>query len=151
MREDIRLLIDAGNRYIPLQYRYLSLYKLIEIEFKHRGDWRKAELDRFLDPFASGFCKIGISKKPRAYLAELRGRCAHIKTGGKNERLGVTHLNHQEAAKVERILPILGEIAVAILNARGKGKVKIERKEWLAWRQDTYPTGQPAIDRCETE
>jgi len=35
MREDIRLFIDGADANIPLQYRYLSIYKLVELDSKH--------------------------------------------------------------------------------------------------------------------
>lgn len=130
-REEIRLFLDGADRRIPLQYRFLSLYKLLEMQFKVRGRWRSSELEVFLADHKGSFESRGISAVPSAYLHNLRDKCAHIRTGNKRESLGVTHLNQKKAAKVENILPVLSEIAVEILKLRGAGKFKIEKRKWM--------------------
>lgn len=116
-RQEVRLLVDAADGRIPLQYRYLSAYKVIELEFKSKGRWKKTELDNFLLPFADRARSLGVSKSLSRYLHDLRDKCAHIRTG--KDAFGVTHLDNKQAAEVEKCLPLLGDIAIAVINRRG--------------------------------
>ncbi len=120
-REEIRLLLDGTNIHIPLQYRYLSLYKILELEFKSKSKWKKAQLAQFLKEHRSHFRKAGFLRKPSIYLHSVRLRCAHIKSG-KKERFGVTHLNYREARQVERLLPVIWKMCTAVINQRAGGK-----------------------------
>ncbi|MBI2170868.1 MAG: hypothetical protein HYU30_02440 [Chloroflexi bacterium] len=43
-REELRLFVDGLDQRLPLQYRYLSLYKILELEFKTRGHWHDDKL-----------------------------------------------------------------------------------------------------------
>lgn len=124
-REEIRLLIDGLDRHIPLQYRFLSFYKLIEFNFKKGGSWEEGDLEALFQSYQTNFQNIGVLKKPASYIHELRDKCAHIKTGKKKEYMGVTHLNQKEAAEVEKVLPILADICINILNQKGEGKFEI--------------------------
>jgi len=135
MRDEVRLFLDGADRHIPLQYRYLSLYKLLELHFRSRGHWRQTELRQFLEGFAESFRVRRIRATPFAHLTDIRDRCAHIKTGRKRERTGVTQLSEKDMAKVSEIMPVMGEVAVALLNLRGKGKFTVERRaeSWLQW------------------
>ncbi len=47
-RDELRLFIDGYDKRIPLQYRYLSLYKIIELEFSKQGDLEESKLEEFL-------------------------------------------------------------------------------------------------------
>lgn len=124
-REELRLLIDGQDSYIPLQYRYLSLYKILELHFKHGDNWLKNELDLILDRYEHRFQEIGIKQRPWAYLHQLRDKCAHIKKSGNKETLGVTLLRQKEAAAVEKIIPIFSEICIEVVNTLTKGSIKI--------------------------
>jgi hypothetical protein len=126
--EEIRLLVDSHDYRIPLQYRYLSLYKVLELAFKTGNKWEETKLKSFLNPYQGSFEQLKIASKPLAnYIHELRDRCAHIHTGstGRRQLVGVTELNQREAAKVAKILPILTDICVAVINERGAGKFVI--------------------------
>ncbi len=140
MRDEVRLFVDGGDTHIPLQYRYLSLYKIIELHFKTRGQWRQQEVEEFFSSFAERFRERGIHAKPFTYLTGVRDRCAHVKTGRTHERIGVTHLSQKDLARVNDVMPLAGDIAIAILNMRGKGKATVERRSesWLQWQ---YPKG----------
>ena len=120
-REEVRLLADGIDERIPLQYRFLSYYKIIEKEFRIKGHWQIERLDEFLSKYVALFVDAGFHAKPAALLHEVRGKCAHIKTGTKKDVIGVTHLNHKEAARTERLLPILQEISIDLLNNKAKG------------------------------
>jgi hypothetical protein len=45
----IKLLADAQTHMLPLQYRYLSLYKILELEFRVTGRW--VGLQKLLQPY----------------------------------------------------------------------------------------------------
>jgi hypothetical protein len=117
LREELRLLIELGDGRIPLQYRYLSGYKILELQFKSKGKWKKKDLERFLLPFQPAAKKLGVTKALQKYLHDLRDKCAHIRTG--KDVVGVTHLSSKKAGEVEAFLPLLAEMALAVINARG--------------------------------
>lgn len=125
IRQLIRLYVDGADQRIPMQYRYLSFYKLVENHFRMEGYWNYKALNEFLAPFKASFDATGLSGAPTAILHELRDRCAHIKTGKgkKGEILGVTQLNHAQLLKVEKIIPILRAIGAKIINERAAGRV----------------------------
>lgn len=127
-REEVRLFVDGIDERIPLQYRFLSYYKIIENEFREKGHWRSKELDAFLSTHASLFKDAEFHSTPVSLLHEVRDRCAHIKTGKKKEVTGVTHLNHREAARTERLLPILKEICIELINKKAKGSFFLSGK-----------------------
>ena len=91
-REEVRLLIDGSDNHIPIQYRYLSLYKILELNYKISNRWREQELESLLEPYEIAFKQSGFLKKPINLIHELRDQCAHIKTG--KDVIGVTQLNH---------------------------------------------------------
>lgn len=89
----------------------LHLAKVIELEVKSKGRWKKTELESFLLPFADRARSLGVSKNLSRYLHDLRDKCAHIRTG--QDAFGVTHLDNKQAVEVEKCLPLLGDIAIA--------------------------------------
>ena len=123
-REELRLLVDGSDSRLPLQYRYLSLYKILELKFKKKDKWIKNELNAALETYKDVFKKKKIPLS--SHIHALRDRCAHIKTG-KKEMFGVTHLNHKAAVEVEAILPILGDLCVSIINDRANGKFSVHK------------------------
>ncbi len=120
-REDIRLFVDGIDERIPMQYRFLSLYKIIENEYRTKGKWKR-QLNDLLLKHEGLFAEAGFTSKPSSLLHEVRDRCAHIKTGTKREVLGVTHLNHKEAVRVNLLLPILKKICIEIINKKARGQ-----------------------------
>lgn len=124
VRELMRLYVDGMDARLPLQYQYLSLYKLLEVRYRKHGQWKKKELSDLLKPFAKNFIDQGINGEPSTVLHEIRDKCAHIKTKfkGGSEALGVTHLNLSAVARVERILPVLRAVCAVTINERVAGK-----------------------------
>jgi hypothetical protein len=122
-RLELHLLADVRDPRLPLQYRFLSFYKLIELEFKSGQHWLKKDLETFLAPFAAQLCG-STSQKPAALLHRIRDRCAHIHAG---RGTGVTHLDQVQAARVEGLLPTIEVIAGSLVNRRGKGKLTVVR------------------------
>jgi len=131
-REDIRLLIDGLDPEIPLQYRYLSLYKILEQQFRTPTGLDESRLDLFLQPYEPIFRQAGIMQKPRNYVIQLRDSCAHIsKRSGTSMEMGVTHLNRNKALAVEKILPILAKVCADRLNYQATGDYSIDLTEYL--------------------
>lgn len=124
IRELMRLYVDGVDIRIPLQYRFLSLYRILENKFRHRGRWNKGALEAYLAPHSNGLRALGFRGTPSRIIHDLRDRCTHIRTGQKGARevLGVTHLNHREAVRVARVLPFLRSVGATIINERTDGK-----------------------------
>lgn len=123
-REHLRLLVDGGNRSLPLQFRFLSLYRLLELELRHSDEWDSERLEAVLNPYADRFVGAGFTRTPLNTVHELRDACAHIRSGGK---MGVTHLNHRQAARVEKCLPILLDACVEVVNDAADGRFRVGR------------------------
>jgi hypothetical protein len=124
-REEVRLFIHGIDNDVPLPYRYLSLYKILEINFREKGKWHSEDLELLFQPFSQKFKEKGVLKKPVSHLHDLRDKCAHIKT--KKGSFAVTELNHREAKLVSEMLPILGEVCVKIINDKAQGKFEMGR------------------------
>lgn len=114
-REDKKLLSDSANISIPLQYRYLSLYKIIENNFRNSsGKLNSKSLDAFLSEFGTGL---------KGKVIGLRDKCAHIRD--KKGAMGVTQLNRKQLNEVNEFLPSLQKIIATLLNRKGDGVFKI--------------------------
>ena len=99
------LLADIQNGSLPLQYRYLSLYKAFELEFKAGRSW--SGLKEILRSAERDYVDLVVSSKDlQALFHELRDRCAHIRTGNK-DRLGIVGLPDQDLKIVSKLLPLL--------------------------------------------
>lgn len=114
-REEVRLLLDGADTGIPLQYRFLSLYRLLELLLKPHRHWQREDLVGAFAPYAESIREAGFLRSPVNTLHELRDACAHIRHGAE---LGVTHLNLAQAARVEKFLPILLDVIIDLLNIR---------------------------------
>ena len=94
MRHLTLLLGDTQNGALPLQYRYLSLYKAFELEFRARKKW--VDLTSLFASVNARYLALAVSKRSLVELFhELRDKCAHIKTGGA-DHLGIVGLNDPE-------------------------------------------------------
>lgn len=128
MRETLRLFSDAVNETIPIQFRFLSYYKMLELHCKDDfGHWDNGKLSRSL---ACQHDAYALLKRPASFIRELhdlRDRCAHIKTGhGKKQRLGVTSLSHEAAREVGRLMPLLKVVGTTLINHLAGGSFKLE-------------------------
>lgn len=117
-KHELRLLVDGNDPHIPVPYRFLALYKLLEHEFKTKGEWRTSDLEAFVGTYDSEFKKLGISKSPTNHLHDLRDRCAHIRTGRSKEAIGVNSLNHKETIAVQQMLPVMRDIGRDLINRK---------------------------------
>jgi hypothetical protein len=127
LRMELRLFVDALDLRLPLQFRYLSLYKIIELIFKTGRKWRPS-YRLSLVQFEAEYRASNVSPKPLfSYINDLRDRCAHVKTNG--GMFGVTMLSSRAAAEVERMLPMMMRICSTLLNARGFGIVLLQTSQ----------------------
>jgi hypothetical protein len=136
MREVVRLYVDGTNAGLPLQYRFLSMYKILENHFKSKGRWNIKALDAFLGRFSSEFDAQGFQGNLAGVLHNLRDKCAHIKVGSKRETLGVTHLNHPEAVKAEKALKVLKNVCASLLNERAEGAFFVTPVPEPSWKKE---------------
>lgn len=123
-REEFRLFNNGTNEGIPAQYRFLSLYKLLEMRFKKRGQWQQG-FSELIEAFRATFEQNQLPGDPTSLIHSFRDKCAHIRTGGKRELLGVSELNHKELATVLKVLPIMIEMGAKILGDLTENRVAI--------------------------
>jgi hypothetical protein len=116
IRTQVQLLADTVRKDIPIQYRFLGLYKLLELEFKKGGKWTD-EFSDYIKEFQEEFEKLSLSARAlENYIHELRDKCAHIKSN--KDVLGVTELSQTDTLTVEKIIPLMTKIGAFIINRR---------------------------------
>lgn len=109
LRDLFRLYADAVYPYLPVQYRYLSAFKIIEHEFRTRKVW-KPELDKLLDHFKAQYETLGLSQmKMKNFMISLRDKCAHIKLGNVDD-LTIVGIGSQDTELVGKFLPLLTDV-----------------------------------------
>ncbi|MFI5072424.1 MAG: methylamine utilization protein MauJ [Terriglobales bacterium] len=123
IREEIRLLVDGLDERIPIQFRYLSFYKILEKRYKTGSKWKKKEFFELLNRFQEEFNKAGLHGKPDAILHSFRDKCAHVRTGKKKQVRGVTQLGHKELVEICKVLPVLRLICRDVVNELAEGKI----------------------------
>jgi len=111
-----KLLADAQTPRLPLQYRYLSLYKILELEFRVVGHW--IGLRELLAPYEADYKALNLSdRKLPNLIHEMRDKCAHIKLGG-NDSLGIIGLDGSDATIVNALVRLLYRIITNHLNSK---------------------------------
>jgi hypothetical protein len=121
MKEDVRLCTDALHATLPLQYRYLSLYKLFERDFKKAKQWREREFKKLLKPFEDEFRALKLTRMELLpFIIDLRNKCAHIVLGQKNNP-GILGLASPDAGLVEAFMPLFWKIVAHHLNQKYSG------------------------------
>ena len=63
---------DGVDKHLPLPYRILSLYKIIELKFKSNGRWKEGALKNFLQPNAENFKKKDFTKNSKNTIRSIR-------------------------------------------------------------------------------
>lgn len=117
LRHHMALISDSQDNRVPLQYRYLSLYKILELEFKTLGKWKRGPLNAFLSRFENEFQKVyGDKLKLRKYIHFLRDKCAHVRTG--KDVIGVTQLSNKDVEEVNSFLPFMVNLCTQLLNEK---------------------------------
>lgn len=114
IRHILILIGDAQDGGMPLHYRYLSLYKAFEAEFKPTGKWIK--LDNVFSAINAQYeAKRTVKRSLVNRFHELRDRCAHVLTAGK---LGLIGLPDRDAQDVELLLPLLIRVLAEHVNIK---------------------------------
>lgn len=129
MREELKLFVDGTDKRIPLQYRYLSFYKLLELKFRENGRWKQKELKAMLAQYQDSFNELNIKSEPYNYLHIIRNKCAHIRSGKNQMEFGVTHLNRLEIEKVSNLLPVIENVCRELINIDAIGKFGIGKRQ----------------------
>jgi hypothetical protein len=115
-RDLFKLLGDSQHPSLPLQYRYLSLYKILEHEFRIGKKW--PDLRKALAPWDEEFRSLKISSQLLDnFIHDLRDRCAHIRIGNSGE-LGLTGLSTEDTEVVEKVVPIIMKVVQAHLSQK---------------------------------
>ncbi len=114
-----KLLADALTPSLPLQYRYLSLYKIFEYEFRKEGRW--SGLAELFQSYDVEYQALGLSTRSLNNLFhEMRDKCAHIKVG-KLDNLGVIGMTSPDAKVVTKLLELLLGMLAKHLSAKDVG------------------------------
>ena len=115
----IKLLADAQMPLLPLQYRYLSLYKVLELEFRTARQW--SGLKEVLEPYQAEFRTMRLSPLSLHNLIHaMRDKCVHIKIG-EDDSLGIVGLDGPDAKIVEALIPVLFRVIANYLNGKVMG------------------------------
>ncbi|MBK6543785.1 MAG: hypothetical protein IPG12_00645 [Saprospiraceae bacterium] len=113
-RNELKLIADAQKVFLPVQFRFLSLYKFLELEFKIKGVWTE-RFNSFSKKVQDEFNKRKLSTKLFSnYLHEIRDKCAHIKTN--KDILGVTSLSYEDEKKVKDFTQFLTIMCIMYIN-----------------------------------
>ena len=116
IRYDLKLLSYGTQDSLPLEFRYLSLYKLLELNFKAKGKWN-SQYDDLLATFTDDYAALKVSKLQfKNYVEHLRDRCAHIKSKRDEVPMGITMLNNKDATEVNSVIPIMIAMCTSVIN-----------------------------------
>lgn len=109
-----RLFVDAHDLNIPLQYRYLSFYKILELTLKSGGQWNYSILEQCITIAKIEKDKpIGVERSAKNWIHELRDKCAHIKNGN---LFGVTGLDTTGTAQIASAMPLMNRLVCAAMG-----------------------------------
>ena len=116
-----RLLADTQQPILPMPYRYLSAYKVLELEFRSGKKW--PGLKTLLAPYEEEYRKLKVSGRTfENCLHEMRDRCAHIKLGdgsdNGSDNLGITGLIGRDLTAVEKLFPLLKKVIFVHLSGK---------------------------------
>lgn len=99
----MKLLTEIPNSNIPLNYRYLSAYRILELRFKEGGYWTP-EFEELMDRYSPKFLTIGVSGRAlKAHIETFRNRCAHGRfRNSKADEPGITALDNDALLELQR-------------------------------------------------
>lgn len=125
-REYLELYSNGTNSIIPISYRFLSLYKLIErcLDFRSSGG-----RDRFrilLLRYSSFFDTEFPGRNTASVIHDMRDRCAHGLVGGQNRRAGFSFFNRKDSDILTKVIPIMTDICARLLMEKTDEKLLFE-------------------------
>lgn len=110
----LQLLADAQDSHIPPPFRYLSLYKVLELKLRKNNHWNKSEFDRCIAMSGVGDQKpTGTSLSTKKWIHALRDKCAHFANG---ENVGATIIDKKSMRQISTAMPLLGKIVSQALG-----------------------------------
>jgi len=127
LREQLRLFTDGTERELPVQYRFLSYYRIIELQYKKgNGKWNSDALDQLIQRSSVALTRNDIK--------DLRHQCAHItvRDDQSGEFDGVTHLESIKIEAVLKALPEMRELCRCLLNEVANGAFTIAEPAYPA-------------------
>jgi hypothetical protein len=114
MRPFIHLIADGADPRLPIQFRFLSYYKIIEMHYRVTPNSRFTPfVASFLPDFQLIYPEITTTRDLCSSLTKLRNRCAHIKLASGD--LGYSHLEARPD-DLAKALPIIGRMAIRAIN-----------------------------------
>lgn len=123
-REELRLLMNGLDFRLPAAYRFLSLYKVLEIHYKSGGRWRLADLQ---SAFATSIPTDGIdARSVISYIHRIRDKCAHARIGKRIEAAGITELSYDDEVEVKHAIRLVGQVCTLAINASAVGSFEID-------------------------
>ncbi|MFK7827514.1 MAG: methylamine utilization protein MauJ [Oligoflexales bacterium] len=118
-RSLLQLLANGNDNAIPLPFRYLSLYKILEHKFKKKGKWKKEQFKEFLNSFAEKWMQLDFQKSIQKHIHCLRDRCAHAKTN--SDQIGISTLSRESSVEVEKAISVLVDMGKVIVGSECDG------------------------------
>ncbi len=110
-----KLYVDANDFNIPLQYRYLSFYKILELTLKSGDRWDYSRLEHCIAiSKIEEHSPIGVARSAKNWIHELRDKCAHIKNGHLS---GVTGLDTTAVSQLASAMPLINRLACAAMGS----------------------------------
>jgi hypothetical protein len=132
IRVQLSLLAEAAHPATPPSFKYLCYYKILELELRQNRKW--VGLVEHLKDYEQSFEKLKIgTARLTNFLHSYRDKCAHIKTGGRDE-LGLTGMGSIDAEVVGRFLPLLHKIVIDLLNRKYADRIHIQLAEPADWQ-----------------
>ena len=114
LRPILHLLADGGDFRLPVQFRFLSLYKIVEMHYKITNN---KKFSKFVSPsildFQSLNSNIKTIKDLCTNLARLRNRCAHIKLSTGDHGFSNFESENDELLKA---MPIIRRVAIRCIS-----------------------------------
>jgi hypothetical protein len=112
----VHLLADGSDFRLPIQFRFLSFYKIIELHFKITTN---KTFNAFIEPFVPQIQELYPNVRTVAQLcrilSKLRNRCAHIEL-----TTGDRGFSHPEAELEElyKAFPVLKQVAIKCMRVK---------------------------------
>jgi hypothetical protein len=115
LRPMVHLIADGGNFHLPIHFRFLSFYKIIEMHYKTITPNKTfcAFLKPLLPIFQAEYPDVTTCKQACSILKSLRDRCAHIVVGRGD--LGFSHIA-AEQDEVFKAMPIVRHVAIKAIR-----------------------------------